>query len=244
MTRNFSKSLLVGGAVCAIAMAAQPAIAQDNGADGEEQQDTGGIGTIIVTAQKRADSVQDSSISINAITGDQLLDQGIASVKDLEKLTTGVNFVDGATPIFYVRGVGDFGVLATANPAVVTNLNGVPISRPQAIGGNFFDLERVEILRGPQGTLYGRNASGGAINLIAARPVPGEMSGYGEVNVGNFGLVSGEGALNIGLSDTAAIRAAAQITDRDGYLSDGGFVPGCFIARSLGHLSGAGRCDL
>jgi iron complex outermembrane recepter protein len=91
----------------------------------------------------------------------------------------------------------------------------------QAIAGNFFDLERVEILKGPQGTFYGRNASGGAVNIITAAPKLGETGGFLEANYGNFNQIGVEGALNLGLGDNAAARLSFQVNDRKGYLSDG-----------------------
>jgi iron complex outermembrane recepter protein len=91
----------------------------------------------------------------------------------------------------------------------------------QAIAGNFFDLERVEILKGPQGTFYGRYASGGAVNIITTAPKLGENVGFLEANYGNFNQIGVEGAVNLGLGDNAAARLSFQVNDRKGYMSDG-----------------------
>jgi iron complex outermembrane receptor protein len=181
-----------------------------------------GVTDIVVTAQRRSESVQRASISIEAFSGEDIANRGVTRPDDLTKIATGVQVGGGTTTQIYVRGVGDFGVVATANPAVVTNLNGVPISRPQAISGNFFDLDRIELLKGPQGTLYGRNASGGALNLIAARPKLGKTEGYLQGIVGNYDTFGGEGAINLPLAENVAARASFQLSDRGGYLTDGG----------------------
>ncbi len=176
---------------------------------------------IIVTAQRREQNLQSTALAIEAVSGESLARAGVANADQLTNQFSGVQIGGGSTPQIYVRGVGDFGVLPSANPAVVTSLDGVAISRPQAIGGNFFDLERIELLKGPQGTLYGRNASGGALNLISAKPRLGETSGYIQFDIGNYDYYSGEAALNLPLGQSTAMRLSAQVTDRDGYLSDG-----------------------
>lgn len=209
--------------VAAIALAtAAPAYAQNESPDaaGSESSEAG-ITDIVVTAQRREENVQKTALSIEVFGGEELRAAGVLKADDLTKLAPGIQAAGGTTAQIYIRGVGDFGVTATANQAVVTNLDGVTISRPQAIAGNFFDLERVEILKGPQGTLYGRNASGGAVNLISASPRYGETGGFIEGNFGNYDQVGAEGALNLGLGDSAAARLSFQVNDRDGYLSDG-----------------------
>jgi len=147
------KYLLSTSALASISFAAVPVMAQETSG---AQNDTG-ISDIVVTAQRRSENVQKAAISIAVISGDTLRDRGVGQPDDLTKIAPGLQVGGGATTQIYIRGVGDFGVVATANPAVVTSLNGVSIARPQAISGNFYDLERVEVLKGPQGTLYGRN---------------------------------------------------------------------------------------
>lgn len=204
-----------------VILAQSPAWAQDSNAAAEEATNDSGIVDIVVTAQRREENIQKTALAIEVLDGDDLRAAGVTKADDLTKLATGVQAAGGTTSQIYIRGVGDFGVTATANPAVVTNIDGVSISRPQAIGGNFFDLERVEILKGPQGTLYGRNASGGAVNIITAAPRLGETGGFLEGNFGNYDQIGVEGALNLALGDNAALRASFQVNDRDGYLSDG-----------------------
>ena len=196
--------------------AGNQAVGQSEQADRQDHSDA-----IIVTAQRREQDLQSTALAIEAASGENLTRAGVVSADQLTNQFSGVQIGGGSTPQIYIRGVGDFGVLPSANPAVVTSLDGVAISRPQAIGGNFFDLERVELLKGPQGTLYGRNASGGALNLVSVRPRLGSISGYANIDIGNYGYVSGEGALNLPLGQSTAMRLSAQVTDRDGYLSDG-----------------------
>lgn len=212
--------LAAGTSLACLAMAAAPVHATDE-AEVANQGDQG-IGEIVVTAQRREESAQKTALSIEVFGGDSLRAAGIAKPDDLTKLAPGLQVGGGTTTQVYVRGVGDFGVTATANPAVATSIDGVAIARPQAISGNFYDIERIELLKGPQGTLYGRNASGGALNIITAAPKLGELGGYLEANAGNYSQFGAEGALNLPVGEDLAFRVSGQFNSRDGYLSDGG----------------------
>lgn len=195
---------------------------QDQAAAASEGEDRAGIGDIVVTASRRAENVQRSALSIQAISADDLIRANISKPEDLTAIAPGVQ-IGTAGPLaqVYIRGVGNYSTQVFAEGAVAFNLDGVYISRPWATRGMFFDLERVEVLKGPQGTLYGRNASGGAINVITAKPKLGEVSGFIEGQVGNYDLLEGNGAINLPLGDTAAVRASGHLSRRDGYLSDG-----------------------
>lgn len=214
-------------AACALVMGAVPAFAQDGPSnegpsnEGPSKERAAEIGDIVVTAQRRSESVQKTALSISVFSGDTLAKQGISQPDDLTKLATGLQVGGGTSTQIFVRGVGDFGVVATANPAVVVSVNGVSIARPQGVSGNFFDLERVEILKGPQGTLYGRNASGGALNLLPAQPKLNQTGGYINGSYGNYDAITSDGAINLALGEHAAFRAAYQVSDRQGYLTDG-----------------------
>lgn len=201
-------------------MIADQALAQGSSPPPAE---TTGVADIIVTAQRRSESVQKASVPIDVVSGDALAAAGATQVRDLAAMVPGVQIGQGgsATQI-YIRGVGDFGTTPISNAAVAFNVDGVYVARSQAVEGNFYDIERVEVLKGPQGTLYGRNASGGAINVITAKPNPsGGVNGFVSVDVGNFDRMSASGAINLPLSSTLAARAAFQIIHRSGYLSDG-----------------------
>jgi iron complex outermembrane receptor protein len=139
----------------------------------------GGIADIIVTAQRRSENLQKAAIAVSAVTGDTLVQQSITQANDLTRVVPALQVAPAASfTQIYLRGVGTFGANAFAEQGVAFNLDGVYLSRPAAPAGLFYDLERVEVLKGPQGTLYGRNATGGAVNVITAKPKLGETSGY------------------------------------------------------------------
>ncbi len=176
---------------------------------------------VIVTANRREESVQKSSLALDVVSGEQLRAGGVSSPLQLQNLVPGLTMsTSGATVVTYLRGVGSLSTDANAESAIAYNINGVYIARPNGIGPIFYDLERTEVVKGPQGTLYGRNATGGAINLITKRPGT-EFGGDASLDLGDFQYRRFQGAVNLPLSSTFALRAAGQITRRDGYLSDG-----------------------
>jgi iron complex outermembrane receptor protein len=188
----------------------------------QESVDPSGISDIIVTAERRTSSVQRTSIPIEVLGSDALKNAGVSQATDLTRLTAGVQIgAVGPTPQVYIRGVGDFGSTAVSNPAVAFNIDGIYVARTQAISGNFYDVQRVEILKGPQGTLYGRNASGGAVNVITNRPVLDKTSATIAFEAGNYSAIMADGAVNLPVTHNLAIRAAYQISHRDGYSSTG-----------------------
>ena len=211
----------------AIAFVPCAALAQDAG--GPENAETpaatgtsSGLAEIIVTAQRREETAQRAAISINVIGGTDVTDAGINQVANLGSLVPAltVQQIGGSTSAF-IRGVGNFSVAATSDPAVAFNYDGVYVGRINSTNGTFYDLARVEVLKGPQGTLYGRNATAGVINIIPTRPQLGEFSGYGTVSYGNYNALNAEAAVNIPLGEHGAMRISGTITDRDGYLSNG-----------------------
>src|SRR5262249_40628633 len=119
-----------------------------------------------------------------------------------------------------LRGVGALTGNAFAEQVVAFNLDGVYLARSGESNGMFFDLQRIEVLKGPQGTLYGRNATAGAINLIAARPEH-DFAASASLRTGNYGLFEGEAVLNLPVAERVALRLAGQTIQHDGYFSDG-----------------------
>lgn len=180
------------------------------------------IGEVVVTAERREQSVQKSSLAIQVLSADTLKDAGVTQIRDLTSVVPGVNIGQGgpATQI-YIRGVGDFGSTPTFNPAVATYIDGVYVARTNAIEGNLYDIQRVEVLKGPQGTLYGRNAAGGALNVITNQAQLGQTAGAVNIEVGNYNAVNLDGFFNLGVNDNLAVRGAFQVTNRDGYSSMG-----------------------
>jgi len=213
--------------MCALSFAlAAPAFAQDApAASGSqvaaESEPVAGLNDIIVTANRRAQSVQTSSLAIEVLDADALSNAGVTRVADLQNAVPSLTSASSGQNIStYIRGVGSFATDANSDSSIAYNINGVFISRPAGVGAVFFDLERVEVLKGPQGTLYGRNASGGAINLITRRPGREMEADFG-VDIGNYDLIRVNGAVGGPVSETLSVRAAGQYTRHDGYLSDG-----------------------
>ncbi|WP_066560262.1 TonB-dependent receptor [Croceicoccus bisphenolivorans] len=218
------KANLKLGSVSLIAVLAgltvsQPALAQDEADSASE-----GLGAIIVTAQRRAETLQDAGLPVAAVSGNQLVEQGVTDVTNLTNLVPAIqiNTLYGATPSFSLRGVGNFVANVNSETAVIVNLDGVPVARPTGVAGQFFDLERVEVLKGPQGTLYGRNATGGAINFISRQPdLSGSVSGYANFSYGNYDAIKFDAAVNLPVAQDVAIRVAGMSSTRDGFYSDG-----------------------
>lgn len=183
----------------------------------------GALEEIIVTAEKISANVQDIPISIATLSGDQILQAGVQETRDLARLVPGldVQFSSGGGSSFFIRGIGSLALNAYGDPAVAFSTDGVYFSRPYGPNTTLYDVERVEVLKGPQGTLYGRNATSGAINVITRKPELSAFTGEAGVEGGNYGLIKLNGALNAPLGDIAAVRIAAQSVEHDGYLTDG-----------------------
>lgn len=211
MARNTIGSWTTG----LLAMAVAPAWAQEPVPAGVELQE------IVVTAQRREESAQKTSLAIEVLSQDAIVKAGVTDPAGIANLASGVNIAfAGSTVQTFIRGVGSFVTNSFADSAIAYNIDGVYISRPTAIAGLFYDLQRIEVLKGPQGTLYGRNASGGAINLITAKPTH-ELGGTVSAELGDFNLVRVTGAFNLPVSDVLAFRAAFQSNKHDGYAADG-----------------------
>ncbi|MEO1080265.1 MAG: TonB-dependent receptor [Pseudomonadota bacterium] len=202
----------LAAAVAVSLMSQQAAHAQDDRAILEE---------VLVTASRREESLQDTSLIISALSSDDLQERGITNMVDLAFDVPSLQ-VGAAGPALqlYIRGVGTDAATGFSSPGIAVSKDSVYIPRVTAMGANFFDLARVEVLQGPQGTLYGRNATGGAVNLITNGASLGETSGYVMGDVGNYSKGQFEGAINLPISDTFAARIAGFAIDRDGYMSD------------------------
>jgi len=239
MKRHFWTASLVGLAIGGQVHA--QAYAQDSGV--AAAQNGRQIEDIVVTAQRREESVQNSSLSISVLGGAALEDAGVKQATDLGAIVPGLSVsVGGGTVQTYLRGVGSFATDANAESAIAYNIDGVYISRPNGIGPIFFDLERVEVLKGPQGTLYGRNATGGAINLITRKPEAG-FTGDFSAEYGNYDAVRLSAALGGG-TETIAVRGAMQYSKHDGYLTDGYNDADSFAARLSARLRPTEAIDL
>lgn len=178
------------------------------------------IEDIVVTAQKRETSLQRTPAAITAVGGESLAALGVTDQSRLAKLVPGLVIGDqGGTGRFFIRGIGQSLGSNNAQPGVSVNFNGTYWPREPGVTP-LFDLERVEVLPGPQGTLWGRNAAGGAINFIPRRPTR-DLEGYGILEVGNYELIHPTAVINIPFGDSFAVRAAVDYNHRDGYLTNG-----------------------
>jgi outer membrane receptor protein involved in Fe transport len=176
-------------------------------------------GEIVVTAQRQSERLQDVPIAVSAFSSEALEAQQIKTPSDLQLTLPNVTFTKtnftGAS--FTIRGIGDLCVGTTCDSATAIHLNGDPLFSTRLFETEFFDLERVEVLRGPQGTLFGRNATSGVVNVITAKPKLGVFQASAEAEYGNYDSIKGKAMVNIPLGDTAGIRVAGIYLNRDGY---------------------------
>ncbi|WP_321490132.1 TonB-dependent receptor [uncultured Hyphomonas sp.] len=175
--------------------------------------------TVLVESQRTEEYIQDVPISVTALDTELLDLKQVDAVSDLQFNAPNVNytktFFSGSN--FQIRGIGSTLTAASADSGVAAHVNDVYIQSPRLFETEYYDLERVEVLRGPQGTLFGRNATGGAINMITAKPLVGEFAGKASFEYGNFNSQRTEGMLNVPLGDTAAVRVAGLYLKRDGF---------------------------
>lgn len=176
----------------------------------------------MVTAQKRAESLQDAALAVSAVSGQGLEDAGVTDVTSLGSIVPSLQISNAYGPSnnFYLRGVGNFVTNALSDGAIAFNVDGINYARPTSAQGVFFDLDRIEVIKGPQGTLYGKNATGGAINVITKQAELGELSGYGTLELANYNAKKLTGAINVPVAEDSALRVAAQTASRDGFYSD------------------------
>ncbi len=182
--------------------------------------ETGRLADVTVTAQKVAQPSSKTALSLTAVTGEDLRSAGATTAVGLTNLIPNVQIApgtSGSTDIS-IRGIGSTNTTEVGDPATAFHIDGVYLGRPQSAGATFYDLERVEVLRGPQGTLYGRNATAGAVNLITNKPGK-KFAGEANLGIGNYGLYSLDGMLNVPVSDQFALRAVLSSSSRDGYLN-------------------------
>ncbi len=199
--------------VAAVPLHAQSAPA--TAAPSEATEDDGSD-VIIVTANRREENLQEVAGVVQALDADQLRQDGIVELRQLQAAVPGLSIAnqEGNVEIF-IRGVGSSNNTELGDPGAAPHLNGTYIPRPRGLGLMFYDLERVEVNKGPQGTLYGRNALAGPLNIITAKPRLGEFSGYAQAEIANRSSYGAEGAINIPVGDTLAVRAAGYYVDRD-----------------------------
>ncbi len=207
-------SLLAGAAALSLAAYAAPVAAQDSD-DASADANSGDGNVILVTAQKRSEDIQDVPIAISAFDAGTIDDKVIDDAVDLSFSVPNLT-VDqfGAS----LRGVGNLAISSTSEAGLGYHVNGVYLGSP-ATEAEFYDLERIEVLRGPQGTLYGRNTTAGVLNVITQKATD-EFEGYVTAGYGNFNTIKLRGAINVPLSDNISTRVAGFFLDRDGYATN------------------------
>ncbi len=178
-----------------------------------------GIETIVVTAQKKQENIQQVPIAVTALSQAQLTERQIAAGPDLIKEVPNLTFskTNFSGYNIQIRGIGTQAISVTTDPAVAVAMNGIPFLRNHFFEQEFFDLDNLEVLRGPQGTLYGRNATAGVVNMISAKPVD-HYEAMLSADLGNYSSRRFEAMLNLPIvGDKLDIRMAAEWTKRDGY---------------------------
>ncbi|HQS96848.1 MAG: TonB-dependent receptor [Novosphingobium sp. 17-62-19] len=211
-------SISIAAMAAAIAV---PAFAQDNA---QAEESTGGIAQIVVTAQKRAENVQDVPIAISAFSADALQERAVGSVASLSNISPNVT-LDAGTPFSgssavlsaYIRGIGANDFAFNIDPGVGVYLDGVYLARSVGANQDLPDVERIEVLKGPQGTLFGRNTIGGAISIVTHDPGD-EFRFKGDVTTGRFGLLQTRGTVDLPLTDGLAASVSFSTKNRDGYV--------------------------
>ena len=192
-----------------------------------------GLEEVIVTAQKRSEDVQKTAISIATVSGEEMAAQGKTSLDAALKDVAGVQvqgLAQGAQ--IFIRGVGSSIDPSFADPAIALLVDGAYDGRTESVQAGAYDIARVEVLRGPQGTLYGRNASGGSVNVLTNNPDLGAFGASARVQLGNYSLKRGEAMLNLPLGETFGLRLAGFKEKRDGYIDDGSMDSNAWGARA------------
>ncbi|WP_439472345.1 TonB-dependent receptor [Brevundimonas sp.] len=200
----------------ALFLGAGPAFAQT--ADPQVDPTPATLDEIIVTAQKREQAIQDVPIAVSAFSAEVLDELRIEGGSELLRAIPNVSFSKSNFSMynFSIRGIGTKAVSASSDPAVAVSFNNTPLIRNRLFEQEYLDVERVEVLRGPQGTLYGRNATAGVVNMIPNLPGP-DFEAMAKAETGNYGSLRGQAMINIPLSDTFWVRAAGSFTQRDGF---------------------------
>ncbi len=220
MTRKFA---IYACGLMACSALTTPAFAQDAQTDAEAAASATDDGVIIVTATRRAQDVQDIPLAVTAISPQQLEAQRVVNVQQVAALATSFTAsqaqVASGSVVLRVRGIGTTSNNIGFESAVGIFIDGAYQSRPGVALSEFVDVERVEVLRGPQGTLFGRNTSAGALNITNVRPDVTEFGGFVNAEYGNFNEKSLQGAVNVPIvKDTVALRLTGAYRERDGFL--------------------------
>lgn len=218
---HLSTRLLAFTAI-ATSFAANPAIAQEASAETSDApaaaDEQGAIQDIVVTARRREESLQSAPVTVTAFGNEELTAKGINDFARLAQATPGINFdaFPKAAPRPFFRGIGSANQGAGGDPSSVAFLDGVYLGRAAMLGIDFFDMERIEVLKGPQGTLFGKNVVGGAINFITAKPVD-SLEARAQFTAADFGQLDGHLMLNTPIAPGVAARIVLGAVTNNGF---------------------------
>ena len=218
------RSLALCGASIGVLMFNAPAFAQEAASADSASETERVFEAVVVTAQKKSQDIIDVGATIDAIGAEDISERRIETITDFVTQLPNVDVKDnspGILPVITIRGIGLNDFSATNNPAAGVYVDEVYLSSLALLNADFFDLERLEALKGPQGTLYGRNSTAGALNIISARPSLEASSGRVAAGYGNYQTADLEGVLNQPLSDTFALRVSGKyINQGEGFFYD------------------------
>jgi iron complex outermembrane recepter protein len=226
MKKHYRAPLLTAGLIMACGVA-YPVMAQTASEAPSKSAAGTGLDEIIVTAQKRSSALQDTPVAISAFTGDTLEERGIDDIANLQSYVPNLHIgqeQDGFK--ISLRGIGLQGTTSISDSGVAFYIDNFYVGRPAGGSAVFYDIDRIEVLRGPQGTLYGRNATGGVVNVISKAPSTKGFEGQVGASYGSRNLYEGRGMLNIPLTDIAAFRISGVYTREDGYVKNLSTQPG------------------
>lgn len=242
-TKNaLRKSLFLGTCLAGLSFPLDDARAQDTEAAPATEEQSSGLEVIIVTARRRAESLQDTPISISAVSSEGLQARGIDNVTQIGDFTPNVKFnssvpisASNATAAIFIRGIGQNDYQLSADPGVGLYLDGVYISRGVGNVLDVLDVERIEVLRGPQGTLFGRNTIGGAVSVVTRKPGD-KLAGSVDATTGSFDRFQLKASIDVPLAEGVYSSLAGFYHRRDGYVK--GVVPGAPDLGDTNQLAG------
>ena len=206
------KSLVVITVAVAASLSTGQVMAQSSG---------GALEEVVVTAQKRAESLQQAALSITALQGDAITSFNARDINDLQSHMPGVQFMSSGLTNTTIRGVGTYNNQPNVDDAVAWTVDGTYLVHHQAVPPILFDIKRIEVARGPLGTLYGKNSNGGAINVITNAPELGKWDARVKLGYGNYNSINSEAMVNIPVTEDMAIRVSFANDHADSYFEDG-----------------------
>ena len=180
-----------------------------------------GINEVIITAQKVAQPASKTPVALSVMSGEDLKDAGVTDARSMAEMLPNVEISKESGMLqVAIRGVTSLDMTEKGDPSAAFHIDGAYVPRYEAQTAAFFDLDRIEVLRGPQGTLYGRNATAGAINLITNKP-SNKLEGSVGIDIGNYNTRRIDGMINVPISAMWALRAAVNAQKHDTYLNPG-----------------------